>query len=130
MEYLKKAAPQPAAATQEIRDTVSEIIGAVESDGLDAVRRYSERFDGWSPPSFRLSDAEIRASVAAVPDDVARAIERGIRAGRFAVTPGLEITALYRFGSLLAPLLAWQFDRLVKRHDVRYTSSSPSGEHR
>ena len=75
MEYLKKAAPQPAAATQEIRDTVSEIIGAVESDGLDAVRRYSERFDGWSPPSFRLSDAEIRASVAAVPEEVARAID-------------------------------------------------------
>ena len=75
MEYLKKAAPQPAAATQEIRDTVSEIIGAVERGGLDAVRRYSERFDGWSPPSFRLSEAEIRASVAAVPEEVARAID-------------------------------------------------------
>ncbi len=54
MEHLK--APQPTAAevTQEIRDTVSKVISEVERHGTDAVRRYSEQFDGWSPPTFRV----------------------------------------------------------------------------
>ena len=55
MEYVKKPATQHAEVSQEIRDTVSEIIRAVERDGVAAVRRYSEKFDGFSPPSFRLS---------------------------------------------------------------------------
>ena len=65
MEYLKQPTSQPEAMTQEIRTTVSEILQAVEKEGITAVRRYSERLDGWNPPSFRVSaqqiaDAEIR----------------------------------------------------------------------
>ena len=69
MEYLKKPPPTPKAVTAEIKDTVSEIISAVENEGLAAVRRYSERFDKWSPPSFRVSSAEIEAAIAQTPDD-------------------------------------------------------------
>lgn len=64
MEYLKEPIETPEEVTQEVRDTVSEIIAAVERGGTDAVREYSRRFDGWDPPSFRVS-----------PEDVARARE-------------------------------------------------------
>lgn len=63
MEYLKQPKPTPDEVTQEIRDTVSRIIADVAREGTDAVRRYSEQFDGWSPPSFRVSQEAIdRAS--------------------------------------------------------------------
>ena len=75
MEYLKQAAPQPASVSQEIRDTVSQIILDAEREGLAAVRRYSERFDGYSPPSFRLTDREIRQITTEVDESVARAID-------------------------------------------------------
>jgi sulfopropanediol 3-dehydrogenase len=39
----------------------------VRTRGDAAVRELSERFDKWSPKSFRLSDAEIRDLVAQVP---------------------------------------------------------------
>ncbi len=62
MRYLKEPIPPPEEVTQEIRDTVSTIISDVARDGTDAVRRYSERFDNWSPPSFRVpQDAIDRA---------------------------------------------------------------------
>ena len=64
MEYFKKAAPQAAAVTQEIKSTVSQIISDVEREGVDAVRRDSEKFDGFAPASFRLSEAEIAAQIA------------------------------------------------------------------
>ena len=54
MEYLKQPRPRPEEATREIRDTVSTVIADVAREGMAAVRRYSERYDGWSPPSFRV----------------------------------------------------------------------------
>jgi len=57
-------------AWAEIRATVSEILSAVESEGEAAVRRYSERFDDWSPPSFRVSRDEIERAQAALSDEL------------------------------------------------------------
>jgi sulfopropanediol 3-dehydrogenase len=31
---------------------VSEMLLELERDGMDAVRKYSEKFDDWSPASF------------------------------------------------------------------------------
>jgi sulfopropanediol 3-dehydrogenase len=59
MRYIKEPAPAEPGAAREIRDTVSEILSAVEREGDAAIRRYSERFDDWSPPSFRVSPEEI-----------------------------------------------------------------------
>ena len=70
MKYLKCPAPPQPAMTQEIRDTVSEILSAVEREGDAAIRRYSERFDGWSPRSFRVSNEEIVRAEAAVPAEL------------------------------------------------------------
>jgi sulfopropanediol 3-dehydrogenase len=69
MRYIKQPPPTPKAVTREIRETVSEIISAVESEGLTAVRRYSERFDKWNPPSFRVSESNIQRALETTPDD-------------------------------------------------------------
>ncbi|MDT3442169.1 MULTISPECIES: histidinol dehydrogenase [unclassified Pseudofrankia] len=70
-----RAGSAPRTASAEVRATVEEIVAAVEDRGDDAVREYSRRFDGWSPPSFRLSADEIAKAVEAVPartlDDLA-----------------------------------------------------------
>jgi sulfopropanediol 3-dehydrogenase len=59
--YLKRGADAAGirAADAAVRDTVQSILAAVETRGDAAVRELSERFDGWSPPSFRLSQSEI-----------------------------------------------------------------------
>ncbi|MFC4454277.1 histidinol dehydrogenase [Deinococcus sonorensis] len=79
MEYFKKAPPQAAAVSQEIRDTVSRIISDVEREGVDAVRRYSEKFDGFAPAEFRLSEQDIHAQLAGIDEEVTRAIDFSIQ---------------------------------------------------
>src|SRR3984893_11097010 len=53
-------------ADAKTRTTVEAIVADVRARGDAAVRELSERFDKWSPPSFRLSEDEIRALVARV----------------------------------------------------------------
>ena len=60
MEYLKKARPQEEGVTQKVRDAVSEILSAVEKEGIAAVRRYSEELDGWNAESFVVCEEETR----------------------------------------------------------------------
>ena len=71
MEYVKRPKEQPEEITREIRETVSRIIADVERGGTDAVRRYSEQFDGWSPPSFRVDRAAIGRAYDEMEEQVA-----------------------------------------------------------
>src|ERR1700720_1547193 len=66
--HIKRAAlaGQQEEADAKIRSIVESIIADVAKRGDAAVREMSERFDKWSPPSFRLSEDEIRALVAKV----------------------------------------------------------------
>ncbi len=60
--------PETAAeADRSVKATVEAIITDIERRGDDAVRDYSEKFDSWSPPSFRLSEAEIAACLEELP---------------------------------------------------------------
>jgi sulfopropanediol 3-dehydrogenase len=73
IRHLKKgiSAADDAAEQAKVRATVEGIIADIERRGDAAVREYSERFDKWSPPSFRLSGAEIEACIAKMsPRDV------------------------------------------------------------
>ncbi|RMF37379.1 MAG: histidinol dehydrogenase [Alphaproteobacteria bacterium] len=67
-EYLKSARPQEArdADDAKVRATVEAALGEIESRGDAAVREMSEKFDGYAPESFRLSEAEIEALIARV----------------------------------------------------------------
>jgi sulfopropanediol 3-dehydrogenase len=75
MIHLKKAEPTPPSVTQEIRDTVSKVLLEVERDGIKAVRKYSEQFDGWNPPNFLLTDAQIKSGLEGVTDAFAASID-------------------------------------------------------
>ncbi len=67
-KHLKKSLPpvESEAANLKVQETVREILADVRQRGDAAVRELSERFDGWSPPDFRLSPGEIDSLVASV----------------------------------------------------------------
>ncbi len=46
-----------------VRETVESILADITERGDNAVRDLSEKFDKWSPESFRLSDDEIQACI-------------------------------------------------------------------
>jgi sulfopropanediol 3-dehydrogenase len=53
-------------ADAKVRATVEGILGEIKARGDDAVRDLSEKFDKWSPTSFRLSAAEIEKAIGQV----------------------------------------------------------------
>jgi sulfopropanediol 3-dehydrogenase len=53
----------------KVREIVEGILGEVEEHGDATVRKYSEKFDNYSPKNFRLSKAEIDACYDQVSDD-------------------------------------------------------------
>ena len=77
IKYLKtgKTGEEAAARDAGIRQTVEDILADIDKRGDAALRHYSEQFDGWSPESFRLSEAEIKACYAAVSAQVKEDIE-------------------------------------------------------
>jgi len=50
--------------------TVSEMLLGLERNGMDAVRKYSEQFDGWSPASFELTREQVEQASRALPRQV------------------------------------------------------------
>jgi len=72
IRYLKKgqSAAAKAANSLEVRQTVEAILDDIAAHGETAMRRYSEKFDKWSPPSFRLSRSQIDDCLGALPAQV------------------------------------------------------------
>jgi sulfopropanediol 3-dehydrogenase len=68
--YLKRGRDPEAVAQGDavVRTTVETILADIEKRGDAAVRELSERFDKWSPPSFRLSDSDIDAAISKVSE--------------------------------------------------------------
>ena len=54
----------------ETTQVVSEMLLNLEKNGMDAVRKYSKKFDNWDPDSFELSEGSINETIAQVPDQV------------------------------------------------------------
>ncbi len=70
IEYLKRGKPETDRAEDDARTraVVEATLADIETRGDAAVRELSEKFDSYSPPAFRLSDAEIEAIMAKVSD--------------------------------------------------------------
>ena len=68
VRYLKRGMDAGAikAADAQVRATVESILGEVETRRDVAVRSLSERFDKWSPASFKLSAQEIERAIGQV----------------------------------------------------------------
>ncbi|HWL80835.1 MAG TPA: histidinol dehydrogenase [Roseomonas sp.] len=72
IRYLKKGAEaaETAEYDRKVRQTVEGILADVETRGDAAVRELSEKFDKWSPESFRLSKEQIQALIDSLPAQV------------------------------------------------------------
>ncbi len=55
---------------KRVQRAVEDILHSVETQGDSAVLEYSEKFDQWSPGSFRLTDAEVEACVSSLDASV------------------------------------------------------------
>ena len=84
--YLKRGQSPDIAAREDarVRATVERIIDDIGSEGDRALREYSQRFDRWSPASFRLDAAAIEACRGRLSDQVIDDI-------RFAQAPDQEL---------------------------------------
>src|SRR5580698_3972363 len=65
IQYLKhgRNAEETSQYAAQVRDTVTGILSDVAKRGDEAVAELSQKFDNWSPESFRLSHDEIAACV-------------------------------------------------------------------
>jgi sulfopropanediol 3-dehydrogenase len=68
IRYLKqgKAAAERAEDDAKVRSLVETTLTDIETRGDAAVRELSEKFDNFSPPSFRLTASEIEAAMSKV----------------------------------------------------------------
>ncbi len=67
-KFLKRGMDASAikAADAKVRETVERILADIEVRKDQAVRELSQRFDHWSPPSFKLTPDEIERAIARV----------------------------------------------------------------
>jgi sulfopropanediol 3-dehydrogenase len=68
--YVSHVLKAPAAQAGAPHKSDPKVLDDIRSDGDRAVRRYSQRFDNWSPESFRLSDSVIAKLVSGLPTTV------------------------------------------------------------
>lgn len=64
------AADSHRGSSPDIVATVSQVLADVRERGDEAVREYSDRFDGWSPTSFRLDEGQLEDIVRGLPTTV------------------------------------------------------------
>jgi sulfopropanediol 3-dehydrogenase len=75
MRVLKNGNHRLFETEHETSEIVSEMLLDLERNGLDAVRRYSKKFDDWDPPSFELGAQQIRSLTADLAPQVTRDTE-------------------------------------------------------
>ena len=61
--------------SKQVREVVEGILQGISDHGDTHVRELSEKFDNWSPTSFRLSDEEIQACIDSLPENTLRDIK-------------------------------------------------------
>lgn len=75
MEYLKRAQSVSEEDTSKLTAQVLETLRDIRETGENGVRKYSEKFDEWSPESFRVSEDEIAAAEDEVPEDLKESLQ-------------------------------------------------------
>lgn len=82
-----------ASSFSNVPTIVTGVIEDIRQNGDTAVRNYSEKFDKWSPPSFRLSQKEIEDVIATLDEQTVtdiKEVQRNVR--RFAEAQRESIT--------------------------------------
>ena len=65
VQHIKRGKPEAERAEDDarVRATVEGILADIAAGGDGAVRALAQRFDGYAPPSFRLTPSEIEAAM-------------------------------------------------------------------
>lgn len=95
MKVIKEGGHRLFEADPTTAQYVAGMLHELRSGGLGAVRRFSEKFDGWSPESFELSAAQIERAIAQCPPQLVADTEfcqQNVR--RFAEAQLQTLTAL------------------------------------
>ncbi len=72
MKIIKQGRQRLFEDDPETAAVVSRMLTDLESNGMDAVRKYSRQFDEWDPPSFRLDRRQIEEAISNTPEQVIR----------------------------------------------------------
>jgi sulfopropanediol 3-dehydrogenase len=70
MKTIKQGGHRLFEKDSETAATVSAMLLELEKNGMDAVRAYSRKLDGWDPPDFEMTRAEIAKAVSSLPRQV------------------------------------------------------------
>jgi histidinol dehydrogenase len=65
---------RPSGGNSEIERQVRKIIQGVKNEGDQALRSFSKRFDGSSPVSFKVDEAEVKDAAVKIPEDLKKAL--------------------------------------------------------
>jgi sulfopropanediol 3-dehydrogenase len=78
VEYLKEATGQSLEISEDVADSVRDILGSVRSDGDDAVRKFTRQFDNTERETLKVSSEEIESAAGALEADEREAIDTTI----------------------------------------------------
>jgi sulfopropanediol 3-dehydrogenase len=70
MKTIKKGNHRLFENDPETARVVSEMLVDLEKAGMDGVRKYSQKFDQWSPDNFELTEAQIQQAIASLPKQI------------------------------------------------------------
>ncbi|MBP6964170.1 MAG: histidinol dehydrogenase [Armatimonadetes bacterium] len=63
MKVIKQGGHRLFESDPETTRVVTEMLIDLERNGMDAVRKYSARFDDWNPESFELDDSQVSEAI-------------------------------------------------------------------
>ena len=71
IKYLKKGMDEKkrSADNEKVRNIVEKTLKKIELEGDKYIRELSEKFDNYSPKSFKLSNSEIQNLISAVSEN-------------------------------------------------------------
>ncbi len=68
VEYIKKAPPRKAQDMSAVEETARRMLADIKENGDDAVTRYATELDKWQGGTFRVSEDQIAAAEASLPE--------------------------------------------------------------
>jgi sulfopropanediol 3-dehydrogenase len=70
MKIVKKGSHRLFEEDRETQEIVSSMLIDLEKNGMDAVRKYSKKFDDYDPDDFELNEKQIRQAIESLDDQI------------------------------------------------------------
>lgn len=77
-DLIRKLIPRSSINIEKATEATETIIAEVKSDGLNALKKHSQKFDGVVPPHFRVPSAELEKALRELDANLRVAIETAI----------------------------------------------------